>query len=308
MDEVCEIVLSQKGCEKISVRGYLMTKERNRENKFYWCCELRKSENCKGRATTKVCDGRHYLQKFVDHNHSPQASAISVAKTINRIKESAKQNNVAPCQILQTNMSTVNSEILPYLPPKSALRKKISYARKGIRPSEPQSLEDLEIPENLCKTLREELFLVRDSTVGDERILLFTTKSNIERLASASYWIMDGTFKTVPNIFYQLYTIHAPVGNENLRVLPMVFALMSSKRQEIYKRVFEDLIDYADENGIELRPRTILTDLELAAINATKCEFPAVNNKVCFFSFRAVCVEKNSDNWIGISVRFRRRI
>ena len=125
-----------------------------------------------------------------------------------------------------SNMSTANSEILPYLPQKSALRKKISYARKGIRPAEPQSLDDLEIPENLCKTLREELFLVRDSTVGDERILLFTTKSNIERLVSASYWIMDGTFKTVPNIFYQLCTIHASVGNENLRVLSMVFALM----------------------------------------------------------------------------------
>ena len=28
-------MLSQKGCRKINVRGYLMTKERNRENKFY---------------------------------------------------------------------------------------------------------------------------------------------------------------------------------------------------------------------------------------------------------------------------------
>ena len=55
---------------------------------------------------------------------------------------------------------------------------------------------------------------------------------------------------------------------------------MSSKRQEIYKRVFKDLTDYADGNGIEFRPRTILTDLELAAINATKSEFPAANNKV----------------------------
>ena len=64
---------------------------------------------------------------------------------------------------------------------------------------------------------------------------------------------------------------------------------MSSKRQEIYKRVFEDLTDYADGNGIEFRPRTILTDLELAAINATRSEYPAANNKVCFFRF-AQCV------------------
>ena len=57
--------------------------------------------------------------------------------------------------------------------------------------------------------------------------------------------------------------------------------------------MFEDLIDYADGNVIELRPRTILTDLELAAINATKSEFPAVNNNVCFFFIsRSVCGEK----------------
>ena len=50
MSEVCKLVPSQKGNNKINVRGYLMVKERTRKNKYYWCCEKRKSEGCKGRA------------------------------------------------------------------------------------------------------------------------------------------------------------------------------------------------------------------------------------------------------------------
>jgi hypothetical protein len=47
MDKICEIVPSQKGNDKINVCDYLMIKERNRENKFYWYCERKKS-GCKG--------------------------------------------------------------------------------------------------------------------------------------------------------------------------------------------------------------------------------------------------------------------
>ncbi|CAG8760200.1 11347_t:CDS:1, partial [Dentiscutata heterogama] len=58
---------------------------------------------------------------------------------------------------------------------------------------------------------------------------------NIRRLSEASYWIMDRTFKTVPSIFCQLYTIHAQVGPEaNSRIFPLVYALMTGKSEELY--------------------------------------------------------------------------
>ena len=69
----------QKGHDKINVRGYLMVKERNRENTFYWCCEKRKS-NCKGHATTTFLNNSHYLQNFVNHNYAPQAT-INIYKS-----------------------------------------------------------------------------------------------------------------------------------------------------------------------------------------------------------------------------------
>ncbi|KFD45438.1 hypothetical protein M513_13687 [Trichuris suis] len=78
---------------------------------------------------------------------------------------------------------------------------------------------------------------------------------------------MDGTFKTAPMVFYQIYTIHAPVGS---RIFPLVYALMSGKSQALYKRLFEDLVDVAEEYELRLNPQVIMTGLQLAAINATK--------------------------------------
>src|SRR5204863_6441156 len=112
---------------------------------------------------------------------------------------------------------------------------------------------------------------------------LFATQANIQCLSQASFWLMDGTFKTVPMVFRQLYTIYAPIGGENSRILPLVYSLITSKSEEIYKNLFEELIEFAAENDIILQPSTILTDFELASINASRQIFPNVENKGCFF-------------------------
>lgn len=62
---------------------------------------------------------------------------------------------------------------------------------------------------------------------------------------------MDGTFKTVPNIFLQMYTIHAPVGGINSRILPLVYILMSSKNQKCYEHLFQDLIEIGNNYGYD---------------------------------------------------------
>jgi len=39
MSEICQIIPSQKENAKICVKGYLMTKDKNREVIYYWCYE-----------------------------------------------------------------------------------------------------------------------------------------------------------------------------------------------------------------------------------------------------------------------------
>jgi hypothetical protein len=261
-----------------------MVKDLIKNNTYYWSCEKRKSEGCKGRATTILNNGLHYLTKFVNHDHSPQASGANIAKAIAGIKRRANETREKPVQIIQNNMINISKEICPYMPSRDALRKRITRVRKAEIPPEPQSIAEVNIPESLRITLNGEPFLVKDHIIDQERILIFTTKNNIQHLSQATFWIMDGTFKTVPTIFCQLYSIHASVGTvDNSRILPLVYILMTRKTEELYKWLFNDLSEVAEENNIQLSPAYIITDFEQAAINASKYEFPTVINKGCFF-------------------------
>ena len=61
-----------------------------------------------------------------------------------------------------------------------------------------------QIPEN------EEQFLLYDSGVGDEeRILVFGSPQGLQSLSQSDNWYADGTFNVIPEVFYQLYTVHA---------------------------------------------------------------------------------------------------
>ncbi|CAG8836736.1 15411_t:CDS:1, partial [Gigaspora margarita] len=114
---------------------------------------------------------------------------------------------------------------------------------------------------------------------------------------------MDGTFRTVPTVFRQLYTIHAPVGtSKNSQIFPLIYALMSSKSAELYTQLFQDLNDIAAENEFTLRPSTIITDFEIAAINAFRDAFPDVTNKGCFFHFAQSGWRKVQES--GLSVQY----
>ena len=71
--------------------------------------------------------------------------------------------------------------------------------------------------------------------------------------------------------------------DDNCRIMPLVYSLMSHKKEVCYGQLFQDLIDYSDENETQLQPQFILTDFEQAAINAARAEFGNIQNKGCHF-------------------------
>ncbi len=65
----------------------------------------------------------------------------------------------------------------------------------------------------------------------DERILVFSTDECIQLLRDSNNWFADGTFKTTPLLFYQLYTIHVYTHE---RMIAAVYALLPNKKQATY--------------------------------------------------------------------------
>ena len=126
---ICEVVSSAKNKDKINVYGYLMVKDRNWQNTYYWRYEKYKSFWYAGRATTKLVEDQHQLHSFSDHNHAAKASRVNVVKTIKVLKERVQQNNNQPVQIIQDVVANSSQEIFPYLPSKDALRQTIKRVR-----------------------------------------------------------------------------------------------------------------------------------------------------------------------------------
>ena len=85
----------------------------------------------------------------------------------------------------------------------------------GVPKNLPTNLNDLSIPE-FFKTIYTqqgvEPFLFYDSGPEsyESRMLLFTTKANLNAMKIATKAYSDGTFSVV-KLFYQLYTLHVQV-------------------------------------------------------------------------------------------------
>jgi len=98
--------------------------------------------------------------------------------------------------------------------------------RKNEGPSLPIHRNDIKFPENFTKLPNGEEFLYFDSGHVGNMILIFSTIKNLQLLMRSSHWYADGTFKSVPLLFHQLYTIH---GLEEGNSIPLVYALLPGK-------------------------------------------------------------------------------
>ena len=261
--EVCTLVNSIRGQPKLIVRGYLLVKDKIKDNKYYWCCEYKDARNCKGRAITYLENEEHVLKKFNEYNHAPDASRSEIVQTLNDIKEVASNNDNQPVQIIQRALTNMSLESSYSMPNKEAVRKQIHWIRSDNMPLQPQSLQDINIPDYLRRTISGDQFLARKIELESEKMLIFCTNSNLKHLYEADYWIMNGTFKTVPTLFHQLYTIHVPVGGkENSRIFLMVYVLMTSRSEEVYKKLFKEIVELGEQAGYDLSPPIIITDFE----------------------------------------------
>jgi hypothetical protein len=203
MEAHVEVLKSKRDKDKLNINGYLYTKERNHEDRIYWKCEQWRSAICSARAVT---NSENNLLKYDDskHRHPPNANRSEIAKVSSQLKHRAKTtNDQVQVQIVQDVMAPLTLETRANLPSHNALKKQAKRVRRADPPPEPRILENVNLPAEFKITLKNENFC-RDIIVGDEHNLIFVTDDSIGCLSEAEFWLCDGTFKTVPNIFIQL--------------------------------------------------------------------------------------------------------
>lgn len=195
-----------------------------------------------------------------DHSHVADASKLHARIEVANIKNKANHTQQLLQQIISATQ--IPAGVVGAMPSGSSIKNTLRRIRKrnDCVPTDPKSLFDLDIPEQFRKTKDGAQFLLHDSGPSNNRIIIFSTRDNLDIMDNYSDWFADGTLKTSPLIFSQVYTIHVLI-KENI-IIPTIYALLPNKTEETYIRLLTTL----KEIKPNLNPKSIMTDF--CAINA----------------------------------------
>ena len=102
------------------------------------------------------------------------------------------------------------------------------------------------IPPSYLTSHNNENMLLWDSgaSAGTRRSILIGTERNLDILKESQHWYVDGTFKVVPSLFYQMVSVHGqlPSGWS----IPCCYALLPGKTESLYTELFTALSGLRD--------------------------------------------------------------
>ena len=115
--------------------------------------------------------------------------------------------------------------------------------------------------------------------------IIWGNAENIMRIKASKNLFLDSTFHHPPD-FYQLLIIMYKDIITGLKI-PGLYVLMNSKKEILYQYVFESIIRLlSDDNNINFKFETIVTDQEIGLINGIKKFFPNSQRISCLFHYK----------------------
>ena len=115
--------------------------------------------------------------------------------------------------------------------------------------------------------------------------LLFASNEQVTLLQTATEVYFDATFKVVPTIYYQLFTMFVPFADA---AFPVVFALMSRKTRALYSAVFQKIKDLVPD----FAPTSAMADFEEASVSGFRDVFGDINVAGCWFHYAQSIVKR----------------
>ena len=278
-----ETVASIRGKNKIILNGFIYVKQKNLANNVIsYECERRRGtgkELSECKAKVKVNGEDLSVVSYLHaHSHAADSARCEMVQARARIKRKAEETEETPQQILGHELQQLSQQAAVQMVPLRHVRRTIRMTKQRKNAVHPiPSDRTFEIPEEYRSLQNGENFLLHDSGMDDlNRILVFGTERSLQMLRDSQHWFMDGTFKVVPELFFQLYTIHV----QNLgAIIPSLYVLLPNKKQETYRRLFEEIKRLPSQAN----PTSVTMDFEKAAMNAIQESFGEVEIHGCFY-------------------------
>ncbi|XP_063394302.1 uncharacterized protein LOC134679329 [Cydia fagiglandana] len=197
------------------------------------------------------------------------------------VKKSKQLDGVPLPQIYQSTVSSLQDEgidLLCKIPPFRNVKTRMYYNRNkeaGVKKINFGDVMDVEIPKKF------EPFLLADYEFEGYRIIIFCSMESRHLMGKIKMFLSDGTFKSCPKPFAQLYVIHGDLGSteNSTNIIPLVYAMLSSKTKHIYETLFHLIKSRIPD----WQPEKYKTDYEEAAMQAVTHVFPDIEFNGCYY-------------------------
>ena len=298
--------VTSKGKPLVIHKQYEFVKHRKyASGNIQWRCKFYQSSKCKARLTTR--NDEIVSDCEPEHNHSGNKENVLARQAIAEMKEKMSEVSATSSAVIASVITQLEPDVLMALPRKQTLKRTLNRKRQKLQSDSDANL--LPLPRDMTFTFPDQFqdLVLSDSGSDSDRLVLLGKRELLDGLARAKLWIADGTFKVVPSLLFQLYTIHfefVPGVNS-----AAVYCLVQNKTQAVYARILDEI-----KKMIPLaNPEKILLDFESAAINAFRAAYPNATITGCYFHLTQSILRKineigmksdyESDDNLRIAVR-----
>lgn len=295
MDNIASYGESERGNRTLIYRGYEFWKKKVlTSGHVVWRCS--KYRVCKCKAVIVANELVVIKNINADHTHEGNSSTAQARRAVGQMKTRVVDNLASPAATRNAVSSNLPDHVLMALPQKSVIARTLRRCRQKHCITTGSSLPSPPTDTNFIMPLVFGSFVLFDSGPGDDRMIIFGCTEMLDGLARSTIWLADGTFKVVPAIFFQLYSIHfqfvegiTPVG---------VYVLLRNKSRATYDRLLTELLRLIPTAA----PQRILTDFESAAMGAFHHSFPDAKVTGCYFHLGQSVLRKVQE--VGLKVEY----
>ena len=238
-----------------------------------------------------------YSSKSTDHPHLPNLAESEIRNLRENMRERAEKEFLPLQEIAEQVVlkGLLMGEALGVLPGVTNVSHSLVYTRRKTTPALPQS-STVGIPDAYTMDYRNnERLLLHDSHdpkyQSDEsghirstgRVLMWSSDTQLNLLFGSEKLHMNGTFRSSPAIFEQVFIIQAILHGA---CLPVVYALLPDRKAVTYVHLLSVLSEEARRRGKYFAPSLIMTNFEPGIAKAIIVEFSEkTTRKGCHFHF-----------------------
>ena len=143
-----------------------------------------------------------------EHNHSGNKENITARQAVVEMKDKMSDILATPSPVIASVVTELEPDVLIALPRKQTLKRTLNKKRQKLQSDSGANLPPLPIDMSFTFSDQFQDLILFDSGSGSDRLILLGKRELLDELARAKLWLADETFKVVPSLFFQPYTIH----------------------------------------------------------------------------------------------------